>query len=486
MRGGVSCSMRLRFLFCLWLLLSSVVCHAMFPQDGAVLHYRMIGFRFDAYKGATGYRLEIYNFNNDPSANALGTPIISKDGGRKIVATVPAFGRRYMWRVLYMNGSKVLYASTLYFFTVSKNPFSNDTVARVLVTDSAAKYSDMLVFFDNTRTLYNMRGEALWYVPEIPGVSDSSAGVLRDIKLSPAGTITFLTKKNVHEIDYNGRVLWSGPNNGKVSGNAVEDYHHEFTRLHNGHYMVIGNKFVPDKTTAGSDSSGHVKTTSCGCVIEYNSKGQVVWLWNSCDHIGLGDPTTHFNSFYLDEKRKLLYTSYRNISRIVKAAYPGGKVLAQYGQVTKAGSGIQGNDMFYAQHNCGVNSDGNLTLFNNNFKMDLPKEQRNENNCMPSVLVLKEPVKPGDTVRKLWEYPCGTDPLTDFISSSGGTVWELDKGDYLVCQGLPGRSFIVSKDKKILWKSISQQNEGGTWKPYSIYRISPVRRAQIDKLVFGG
>ncbi len=31
---------------------------------------------------------------------------------------------------------------------------------------------------------------------------------------------------------------------GAVSGDTEEHFHHEFTRLHNGHYMVLGNEYV--------------------------------------------------------------------------------------------------------------------------------------------------------------------------------------------------------------------------------------------------
>src|SRR5690606_31950324 len=137
------------------------------------------------------------------------------------------------------------------------------------------------------------------------------------------------------EIDYEGNVLWSGPNDGRVSGDTTDQYHHQITKLSNGNYMTIGNTLI-DPNTVQSDNTTTAEASQqsklpCGTIIEYEPDGDIAWLWNSCNYLHQGDPTTHFNSFYFDERNNVVYTTYRNISRVVKAAYPSGQVLALYG-----------------------------------------------------------------------------------------------------------------------------------------------------------
>lgn len=458
------------------------------PADGDSLHYRLIGFSVPEQAGATRYKLEVFEFSVNKAKSQTSKPVLIKqEKTNKIIATVPAFGKQYVWRVQYLNGKKPIGKSETHSFVVRTNPYANKETTRVDVINPAKKYKDMLVFFDINRTLYNMQGEPVWFLPQIPGVHDTGIHVVRDIKLTKDFTITFLTNKNVHEIDYYGHVLWSGPNDGKISGKTTEQYHHEVTKLSNGHYMTIGDKFVPSDNVGKTDTTTILPTnkgplTPCGTLIEYNAKNEIVWTWNSCDYIKLGDLMTHFNAFYLDEKNKVFYTSYRNIGRIIKAEYPSGRMLAQYGfDMNNDGSVLAAN--ISSQHNCNLNTDGNLIMFNNNFKMHLPTAER-EKDCVPSVVVFKEPTEQDKTLQKIWEFKTDIDTFTKPMSSGGGSVRELGKGDYLVCTGLPGRNFIVSKDKQILWNVVTWQKEKGEWKPASGYRISPIRKEELPKILF--
>jgi len=480
---------RLQFLLLAMLFLARLgVVAQLMPNEGDSLHYRLIGFQVPEQPKATGYKLEVFAFNTSKTKSLSAKPILTQqEKTNKIIATVPAFGKQYLWRVQYLNGKNLIGKSEAYSFVVRENPYSNKEVARVDVINAATKYKDMLVFFDNNRSLYNMQGEPVWFLPQIPGVNDTGIHVVRDIKLTKDNTITFLTNKNVHEMDYYGHVLWSGPNDGKVSGKAAEQYHHEVTKLSNGHYMTIGDKFIPSDDVGKTDTATLLPTnkgplTPCGTLIEYNAKNEIVWTWNSCNYIKLGDLITHFNAFYLDEKNKVFYTSYRNIGRIMKAEYPSGRMLAQYGfDMNNDGSVLTGN--IFSQHNCNLNSDGNLILFNNNFKMHLSTAER-EKDCIPAVVVFKEPTSEDKTLQRIWEFKTDIDTFTKPMSSGGGSVRELDKGDYLVCTGLPGRNFIVSADKKILWNVVTWQKEKGEWKPASGYRISPVRKEELPKILF--
>lgn len=446
------------------------------PGDKALLHYRFIGFSFPEVDRANKYQLEILD-----TASGIDQPakpiILIKSEANKIIATVPAFGKKYWWRVKYLHNRKTISTSLLYSFTVSPYPFADTNKYRVHLLKPTAKYNDMLFFSDNTRTLYDMNGDPLWFLPDIKGTTDSAAGAIRDIKITKDGTITLLTTKNIYEIDYDAHILWTGPNDGRFSGDSVEHYHHQFTKLSNGHYMVEANKMV---SLGKADTGKSIAKIACGCVVEFDKDKNVVWSWNSYNYLKLSDEETHFNSFFYDEKRNTVYTGYRNISTIVKVAYPSGQVLAQYGSATDTAVGV-GRGQFYSQHNCSINSEGNLMMFNNNSNMKLPKAEFEK--TIPTVLIFKEPQQPTDSLTKLWEFNTHFDSLVNPFSSAGGSVNELDNGDLLVCTGMPGRNLIVTRDKKILW-DLTMETFDKDWKPFQIYKISPVRKAEISKLLF--
>ena len=158
-----------------------------------------------------------------------------------------------------------------------------------------------MLFFDNTRTLYNMSGEPLWYLPIIKGVSDSNIGAIRDIKLTDEGTITFLTPKNIHEIDYFGNVLWSGPNDGGVSGDTVEQYHHEITRLY-------ARPFGTNTASQRVRPLGHGRSPaeSKASILRYAG------LYHTADEIeGESEPELHLLATYAYRERKSLANRFR-------------------------------------------------------------------------------------------------------------------------------------------------------------------------------
>lgn len=461
--------MKQAFFLLLCVLISLSLQARLWPAEGAVLNYRLVGFSFDENKKATSYRVEVFALTGptqQPRPVAQSEVTVNK-----AILTLPAFGTKYSWRVTYLLKGKKTGSSDLHHFSVTDNPYT--TRAKLQLVNKATAYKDLLLFYDNTRTLNDMQGNAVWFLPEIPGGSDSTVGDIRDMKLTPQGTITFLTNKNVHEIDYDGRLLWSGPLDATINGDSIKNYHHEFTKLERGNYVVIGNKMEHIKERPGDTTVKGFITRPCGTIIEYTPSKTIAWWWNSCEHIGKDDNATHFNAFYFDERKNVVYSSYRNINTITKADYPSGEVLATYNGGSKR--------QFYYQHNCNINNAGELVLFNNNFNSQLPAAERNRS--VPTIAVFKEPASTDSVLQKVWEFKTNVDTMTVPMSSGGGSMRELSDGDYLVCTGIPGRNFIVSKEGKILWNLI-------TWKandtkiPLPGYRISPVTKRDLDRLLF--
>lgn len=96
-----------------------------------------------------------------------------------------------------------------------------------------------------------MNGKPVWYLPAQLAENNN----VRDIKLTRHGTITYVIDElGVYETNYNGNIVWQGPNNGVVSKDRLEHYHHEFTRLNNGDYMALAQNFQYWKKSTSGDT----------------------------------------------------------------------------------------------------------------------------------------------------------------------------------------------------------------------------------------
>jgi hypothetical protein len=471
------------------------------PEEGSLLHYRLIGFSVAKTQYTGSAKLEIAQgifYNEDSFAKNI---IISKKiSGNRIIAEVPFFSEAYTWRFVSAQKSPVL--NKLYHFSTYVTD-TNRLNTQLRIITPAALFKDAYIFLDETRTLYDMNGQPVWRLPFIDEIHAGRVPV-RDMKITPQGTITFVVEgKEALEIDYNGTVLWKGPNTGEVSNVESENYHHELTRLNNGHYMVLGSaphKWQSDFRSPDSlraprkpiDTSSPNKRKNpglpFGTIIEYDETGKVTWFWKSAEYFSKSDlrhyryengrrmMDVHLNSFYFDENAQAIYASFKNISRIVKIKYPEGTVLNEYGEIYRPGMPEKGNNMFCYQHACKVTADRQLCLFNNNSCHP---------ECSPEIVVIQEPQNANEKAAITWTYDCPVEPLTTKLSgtaqgkgsgTSGGNVMELPGGHFFASLCAPyGLLFIVNKDKQVVWSAQAER-----WNPTeNAYRAYPQYRASI-------
>ncbi len=446
------------------------------PKEGSQVNYRIIAFSFPALQKASQYKIEIAGgkYNSYDSFNK--NVILSIDSKvNKTIAEVPSFNRQYSWCVTYMNKKKTIKNGDIYHFSTGIIPEVDTSNIRVRVIDTASAYKNAYVFLDDNKALYDMRGHPVWYLPD----STFAQASPRDLKLSPYGTITFLNGENINEIDYNGEILWKGPNNGIVSGDSLERYHHQFNRLSNGNYMVLGTEplslsqlyslndtdliNVIKKLSPGVTDSYKILF---GTLIMYNSKGNVIWSWKSSNYFAKSDIKNyipaetgrgidvHENAFFFNEKDSILYLGFRNISRIIKIKYPDGYIMRSYGKVyTRRADSLNNNDLFCTQHSLGISKSGYLYLFNNNTC----------NNASPTIVMMEE--LPADShLKKIWEYEC---PVNKPETKVGNTIpdprWQccgVTRPIY-VCFSVGGGdwySILLSTGiKKSLWSAVPER-----------------------------
>ncbi len=380
---------RFRVILPLLLLLSSFVQSQVFPKEGSSLNYRIVGFSFPA-KSVYSYILQIAlgNYNDEAVFEKNISQSLSAKENRVLVE-LPSFKQQYTWRVVTSENNSFV-KGELHHFSTGYIPDVDSNVARLRILSHAEKYKDAYVFLDFSKVLYDMEGHPVWFLPHSANLRFDDKAV-RDLKLTQFGTITFVSGgKDAYEINYDGEILWKAPNNGAVSGDTTEHYNHEFTRLSNGHYMIAGTQYtwldqpgpggapVPPTVPGTTPTSGPVKnppganvpqpnppmpnpgpggqapaTTGdpskmrhrmnpilpMGTIMEYDEKGNLVWSWKSTSYFRGSDVLNymgknnrpisdiHQNSFFFDEKEKVIYASYRNISRLLKIKYPEGTVI---------------------------------------------------------------------------------------------------------------------------------------------------------------
>jgi len=476
-----------------------------FPKEGSLLNYRIIGFSFPQVPEAKAYKIEIAK-GNYTRVDSFTKNIIqyadSKDN--RLIMEVPAFGSEYTWRVVYKVKQKTESTPLYHFMTLMNDHVDTNKLHLRILQAAADQYRDDYVSVDAGGVLYDMSGRPVWFIPDTNGIG----GNVVDLKFTRDGTITFFFK-TACEINYNGDILWRAPNNGAISGDSArgEFYHHEFTKLSNGHYMTLGTQPVMCKLISVKDSSYVIfsndkieqngyKRARFGTIIEYNENGKVLWSWLSSkyikgpdfdyyesqiDSIKRFDP--HDNAFFFDEKNKCVYLGFRNLNRIYKIDYPSGNILSIYGESFRPGVSGIGENLFCNQHSIGRTQDGYLYIFNNN--------SCQLTDSLPTVVIFQEPMSDNDSIKKIWEYVCTVDGFFPKYSrktfGSGGNAIELPDQSLFVNMGSEySKLFIVNRDKKILWSALTERfmETDQKWTPIHEYRANIISRKDLERLIW--
>jgi Arylsulfotransferase (ASST) len=483
--------------------LSARLCSQVTPAEGRELNYRIVGFSGPELHGNYEIRISPGNYNDQDSFRKHIT-ILQKESSEKVMIEVPSFGKYYTWQVVSKGtGTK----GVLHHFSTGIVPNADTAQWRLNLIKKAVKYSDGFVFLDGNRALYDMAGQPVWYLPDKENFLNDNIE-LRDLKMTPQGTITFLLTDKAYEVNYDGDILWRGPNTGAVSGDTSDNYHHEFTRLGNGHYMIMGNEFscwrpeqngnmsYVDRDKISADSTRYFRRVQMGIMIEYDEKGNVVWSWHLSEYFknadlfchirrnGTPDVSVHDNAFFFDEKERVIYLSLRNLSRVIKIKYPEGTLLNEFGERFQKGVQEKFDGLFCREHCCTVSEKGYLYLFNNNVC---------HVGSFPKLIMIRQPAEKNGLPEKVWEYECTIESSFDIKTygydfTKGGSVAELPDGSVFACMGgTYSKVFIVDQEKKIQWSALPEKWDAKEkkWMPYYSYRASFITdRKVLGRLVW--
>ena len=485
-----------------------------FPKEDSKLNYRLIGFSVPPVPGAGGYTIQIAqgNYNDADSFRKNITQTIHIEANKKIIE-VPAFGTPYTWRVI-AKGADQKNTGNLYHFTTGTVPEVDPKVNRLKILTPAKKYSGAFILSDGNGVMYDMKGNPIWYLPPTDKIITSD---IRDLKLTPFGTLTLLTGTKPYEVDYNGNILWTCPDSNRAANNIEKNihiFHHEFTRLSNGHYMSLAAEdkvlckvpsvddstfVVYDNPNIKKDTNKTYRNCTFGALVEYDEQGKLVWLWRVAKYFERSDLVYRFgpkdkidlhdNAFYFDEQNKVIWISFRNISRVIKIGYPEGNILNTYGNIYKKGvvykPGLHenGNDLFTGQHAVKFSPRGLLYLFNND---------NGDSDVVPKVLVMKEPTTKDAWPEVIWKYTCAIsekEKQMGFLpNSGGGNVIELPDQSFFICMGgVLSKSMIVNANKEILWSAFAEKYDevAKEWKMLTSYRQSIItNHKDLEQLIW--
>lgn len=496
------------------------------PGEGDILNYRLAGFSVPAVANTEKYIFEVSEYTSTGTEEIFTNTIIQTSDSNKTIIMLPAFNKAYAWRVTYQNAKgKKGKPSPYHYFKTGNSIFIDTAKYRLHIVDSAKHHDEIYVILDYIPVIYDLKGSPIWYMPSTPTFKYEGFQ-LRDIKANKDGTFTGTANEEAFCIDYNGKIIWEGPNDGKVSGDTSEFYHHELTKLSNGNYMVASHQYtmrkIPpnvkidkekyldvttdptaEQSTFQKRKDGYYRRLTLSNIIEYNSKGEVVWYWKSIDHFNDKDffvhrsqgmlTDMHMNSFFFDEDKKAIYISFRNINEIIKISYPSGKILKRYGAIWEKDSLVENERLFVGQHCVQVSPSGEVYLFNNNTTGRL----RGNNGALEDTSVNIPPVKLISYVEKyketnsktglepIWKFSCDIDTFTEGGTGVGGSVIMMDDGCILTCVGGAGRVFIVSPEKKVIWNAVPQiyQNASG-WFTTGQYRAFYIKKKDLEKFIF--
>lgn len=245
--------------------------------------------------------------------------------------------------------------------------------------DPAVPYRmfDLIPFpaFDTASVfMVDAQGTTRWHLGGPSTGVPGPEGVWTSVKLRPDGSIMYL-----HE-----HTMWIRDELGNVVRELSDDMlgvtglHHELIELPSGNFVALS--FVFEGVDYGPNG---VLTTAGDLIVEFTPEGEVVWTWNSFDHLDPQrvtepfatatvthpvtlEPTydwTHGNAVVYDADSDTLLLSMRHQDWIVAIDHKTGDVLWRLGR--DGDFAFEPGTYFHHQHSPQWQPDGSLLLYDN-------------------------------------------------------------------------------------------------------------------------
>lgn len=232
-----------------------------------------------------------------------------------------------------------------------------------------------------------------------------------------------------------------------TNANGVEPDPHEFVRLENGNYILVGRSYAQMDLSAYNfnGTQGSSTTTVFGFVVqELDPSGNLIWEWDSNNYIHPSEWVStypynanafdycHGNAVEEDIDGNLLI-SFRHLDAVYKIHRISGSIIWRLGGLSS--DFTFPNDIgFSGQHDIRVHPGGIVSLYDNANSSPFPKKSRGVEYLLDTV---------NWTATKMWEYVY--DPA--FFARAMGNHQVREDGLHLINYGLnfrPHPSFVLT------------------------------------------
>ncbi len=233
------------------------------------------------------------------------------------------------------------------------------------------------------------------------------------------------------ELDWDGNVVWEYRH---------DMMHHDFVRLPNGNHLIPFTQALPEglteKVKGGRLHEEDPERMWSDIIREVTSGGEVVYEWRSWEHLSFDEDVvcpletrrewTHLNSISLTPQGDML-VSFRSIDTIGVIDRETGDFEWKWGK-----------DRLSHPHQPTWLDSGKILLFDNG-------AHRFKDPSYSEVIEV-DPT----TEEVTWNYKA--DPLVAFFSFAISGVERLSNGNTLICEGVHGRFFEITKEGETIWE----------------------------------
>jgi hypothetical protein len=311
--------------------------------------------------------------------------------------------------------------------------------------------------------LIDMRGDVVhrWELPYRPadyGYLLESGNLLVGVRTGH-GPVDFGGRGGLLlEMDWEANIVWSY---------EEPTLHHDFCRMENGNTMLVGWELVPTdlarRVRGGVAGTEHSQGMWSDYFREVTAQGEIVWEWHCHEHLDPEVDTicflcsrnewTHTNACEVLDDGNIL-TSFRRLDTVAIIDKQSGRLQWKWGR----------GDLGH-QHDPTPLKNGNILIFDNSMHCA-------RHSGSPGSRVVE--VNPR-TNRIEWSYE--TRPPWDFFSGHISGAQRLPNGNTLVCEGVQGRLFEVTREKELVWEYVNPffaDDERGTVNMvFRAYRYGP-------------
>lgn len=463
----------LRIHVSLILMMSCIIASAqVVPADASRLNHTEIMFEYPEFAGAEQYHLYIKICEGERCEPLFDTLHQSQAVRIKDRLT---FGKKYTWHYEALRKKKVMFTSPEFTFYTMTSVFIDPARQKAIVERSVkGNIGTGVIFLDGLRIAVNHAGKPVWFA----NVHENT--ILRDINLTPQGTVTYLTdaRKEALETTLEGQVLWSAPHGAAPDSDEGEGtYHHEFTKLRSGNYIVAGKKQMRFREE-GRPMKGlnTMSGKASDMIFEFDAERNIVWSFDLLYELkrqfdlqpDYATPTMkrlgHLNGITVDEQHNMVYASFKNFSNVLKIDKNNNRIVYMFGNKTINFADSMFHSGLFAQQHCPILlGNGNLVVFDNNTSV--------KGSGIVELNSSMEGQEENAGTEKVWELRFKDLHIDKPFTSLMGSVQELPNGHLLIGMGKENEVFEVSRKKEVLWRMSTFAYNEAKWLPMENYRV---------------